>query len=311
MTRSEQIALTETWQGTHGLNRCLRVVGLAKSSWYASQQSQGEALSAADQWLKHQLVEIIGESPFYGWRKLTAEVRERTGQAINHKRVRRVLADQQLQLQRRVSTPPPSPVEEIFQAHHGALNRLAGRTFGLFALLSGDFTQLTYCQGHRKAWLAGWYDPAGCLPAGWAVGHSANTALALQAWHGVRDWYARWEHSLKGTVVHTDLDPVFRSYRWLHTLLCQDLVEVSYSERGAKDNPWIESLWSRLKAEVGQLVFDSDSLSEVTTVVNDYFDQYIYQRRHQSLQYQIPINVLMNHTKKGEAETQELVQVVL
>lgn len=311
MTRSEQLALTATWKGTHGLNRCLRVVGLAKSSWYAHQQAAEEAPSAADHWLKAQLLDIIGDFPYYGWRKLTAEVRERTGERINHKRVRRVLADQQLQLRRSVSAPPPSPVEEIVQTHRGALNRLAGRTFGLFELLSGDFTQLIYCQGRRKAWLAGWYDPAGCLPTGWAVGHAANTTLALHAWHGVRDWYARWEQPLAGTVVHTDLDTVFRSYRWLHTLLCQDQVEVSYSERGAKDNPWIESLWSRLKTEVGDLLLDCRSLHEVEQVVQDYVHQYRFQRRHQSLNQQIPIQVLTQHNENGEAASQELVQLVL
>lgn len=310
MTRSEQLALTETWKGTHGLNRCLRVVGLAKSSWYAAQQSEA-ALSAPDQWLKDQLIEVIGDFPQYGWRKLTAEVRERTGQQINHKRVRRVLADQQLQLHRSVSVPPPSPVAQILQAHRGALNRLAGRTFGLFALLSGDFTELQYSQGRRKAWLAGLYDPAGCLPAGWAVGRSANTTLALEAWQGVQDWYARWKHPLAGTVVHTDMDSVFRSYRWLHTLICHDQVEVSYSERGAKDNPWIESLWSRLKTEAGQLVFDCQSLSEVQQVVDDYFTHYLYQRRHQSLNQQIPIQVLTQYNENGETVPQELVELVL
>lgn len=82
--------MTEVWKGTHGLNRCLRVVGLAKSSWYGHLATDGKAPSEANQWLKDQLVEIIGDYPYYGWRKLTAEVRDRTGQPINHKRVRRV-----------------------------------------------------------------------------------------------------------------------------------------------------------------------------------------------------------------------------
>jgi putative transposase len=305
------VALTRTWKDSHGLNRCLRVVGLAKSSWYDHQRSQRHGLSAVDQWLKAQLVAILGESPAYGWRKLTAEVRARTGQPINHKRVRRVLADQQLQLQRRVSTPPSSPIDQIVHAHRGELNRLSGRTFGPFGLLSGDFTQLTSCQGRRRAWLAGFYDPASCLPVGWAVGRSANTALALEAWQRVQDWYARWEHPLDGVVVHTDQDTVFRSYRWLHQLLCGDHVEVSYSEHGAKDNPWIESLWSRLKAEVGQVLFESETLQELQDVVADYVDYYRHQRRHQSLDQQIPIEVLRNQNKNGALDAQVLAHIVL
>lgn len=311
MTRSEQIALTRTWKGSHGLNRCLRVVGLAKSSWYAHQRSQSKDRPEADQWLTEQLVAIISDYPYYGWRKLTAEVRARTAQKINHKRVRRVLADQQLQLQRSVSGPPPSPVEKILQGHQGELNRLSGRSFGPFELLSGDFTELRYRQGARKGWLAAFYDPAGRVPAGWAVGRSANTTLACRAWQQVRSWYGRWEKPLQASVVHTDQDTVFKSYRWLHQLLCQDQVEVSYSERGAKGNPWIESLWSRLKDEVGQLLYEAGSLNELQEVVNNYFTQYIHQRRHQSLNWHIPIEVLTNKTNNAETTNPELVQLVL
>lgn len=312
MTRSQQIALVARQRKRHGLNRCLRVVGLAKSSWYYRRSaSTGRRRSADERWLKDQLVAIIGEYPHYGWRKLTAEVRARTGRPINHKRVRRVLRQGRLQLRRSVSVPPPSPVDTILQTHRGELNRLKGRMFAPFGLLSGDFTELRWRQGRRKAWLAGFYDPASCLPVGWAVGRSANTCLALRAWKQVQAWYSPGEESLESVVVHTDQDTVFKSYRWLHQLLCEDRVEVSYSERGARDNPWIESLWSRLKAEAGQLLYDSPSLSALQDEVNSYFQHYIHQRRHQSLDWQIPINVLTNHNLNREASTQDRRQLVL
>ena len=105
-------------------------------------------------------------------------------------------------------------------------------------------------------------------------------------------------------MVHTDQDTVFRSYRWLHQLLCGDHVEVSYSERGAKDNPWIESLWSRLKAEVGQVLFESETLQELQERVDDYVEYYRHHRRHQSLDHRIPIEVLMNQNKNGAMDAQ-------
>jgi hypothetical protein len=112
-------------------------------------------------------------------------------------------------------------------------------------------------------------------------------------------------------VVHTDQDTVFKSYRWLHQLLRVDRVEVSYSERGARDNPWIESLWSRLKDEAGQVLYACGSLSDLQAEVNTYFQQYIHQRRHQSLNQQILINVLINQNRNGEATTQDQRQLVL
>ena len=288
-----------TWHRQYGLNRCLSLVGLAKSSWY-HHTSRRAGLSSRHQQIKDLLVDILAEFPEYGRRKLLPELRARLGRPLNHKPVRRVLQQADLQLLRSIKPPPPSPVRKILARHKGELNRLAGRQFGPFDLLSADFTQLVYRQGSRRAWLIGFYDPASCHPCGWAVGLSADTDLALEGWDRVRETYARWSRPLKGTVLHTDKDSVFRSYRWLHETLCRDRLEISFSERGAKDNPWIESLWSRLKAEHGQVLFDSPSLDRLGRLVDAYFDRYIHRRRHQSLGQRMPIEILNQQQTNGE-----------
>ena len=48
-------------------------------------------------------------------------------------------------------------------------------------------------------------------------------------------------------IIHHDLDSVYTSYRWLEAMLLDDEMRISYSENGAKGNPWIESLWGRTK----------------------------------------------------------------
>lgn len=304
--------LVATWKDDYGLNRCLEMVGLSKSSWYYHQARSSEpVLTSSDQHLKRLLLEIIQDHPGYGWRKLTPEVRHRTGQAINHKRIRRILNVADLYLYRTVVRAAPSGVDRILKSHTGDLNRLSGRTFGRFALLSADFTQVVYHQGTRRAWVVGFYDPVTCLPCGWAVGKSANTDQALEGWQQVRRTFAQWDHSLEEVTLHTDQDSVFTSYRWLHRVLCQDRVEVSFSERGAKDNPWIESLWSRLKAEAGQLLFDCDDLNELRRQVNEYFHAYIHTRRHQSLDQQIPVQLLKQHQTNGDHTSQHHRQLVL
>ncbi len=54
---------------------------------------------------------------------------------------------------------------------------------------------------------------------------------------------------VSGIVVHHDQDPVFTSYAWLRKLQIEDVVGISFSEHGARGNPWIESLWGRMKVE--------------------------------------------------------------
>jgi len=44
-----------------------------------------------------------------------------------------------------------------------------------------------------------------------------------------------------GMIVHHDRDSFYTRYRWLRRLLIEDKTVVSYCERWAKDNPWMES----------------------------------------------------------------------
>lgn len=301
--------LIQTWKDRQGLNRCLRLVGLPKSTWYARQKTSEEP-SAEEKQLREQLRVIIRAHPGYGWRKLQAELTDR-GETVNHKRLKRVLRQADLHLLRSVPRPGPSGAQQVLAAHKGQLNRLEGRRFGPFELLSGDFTELKWARGARKGWLGAFYDPAGRLPCGAAVGKSANTDLALEAWQKVRRWFNRHRKPLQGTVVHTDQDPVFKSYRWLGTLLHEDHLEVSFSERGAKDNPWIESLLSRLKEEVGDRIYQAPSINEVREVVNEYVVYYRTRRRHQSLDYQIPMELLTNQNDNNRHHPSDLQQLVL
>ena len=69
--------------------------------------------------------EIIEEHPprgsYYGYRRILPELEERTGKAVNHKRLRRLLSEHQLGLSRQASKHSPSPVQEILgeAAAHG------------------------------------------------------------------------------------------------------------------------------------------------------------------------------------------------
>ncbi len=57
----------------------------------------------------------------------------------------------------------------------------------------------------------------------------------------------------RGLIGAHDQDTVYTSYDWLRTLLIEQAV-VSYAERGARDNPWIESFWGHFKVENSSLL---------------------------------------------------------
>lgn len=55
---------------------------------------------------------------------------------------------------------------------------------------------------------------------------------------------------------------------------------LSYAERGAKDNPWIEAFWGRFETESGGLILDAETLEEVGTILGEQLDYYNRERRH-------------------------------
>lgn len=239
---------------------------------------------------------IIQEHPDYGYRRILPELRERTGRRINHKRLRRLLKGHELALPRCLPKRTPSPVREIVKEAAGSLNLVKGRRgAGCLEVFSTDFTEVPYAEGQRKAHLMAVVDIRSRYVLGWALGRSANTELAMRCWEAVRTRAGSQEISLSGCILHSDLDTVYTSYRWLRALLIDDGMRVSYSERGAKDNPWIEALWGRMKTEIGSKIDQAQTFSELEAVLAERFRYYNQRRRHSSLGMTPPLTYLTNH----------------
>lgn len=285
------------------MNRCLRATGLPKSTYYYRINHQGP--SKEDQQMMTHIREIIREHPDYGYRRILPELRERTGEQINHKRLRRLLSTRELGLPRCLPKAEPSPAREILKEASGQLT-LVEEYLGTdhepepLEVFSTDFTELAYAGGQRKAHLMAVIDVGSRCALGWAVGSSANRELALQCWEQVRARMSRLGQPLEGTMLHSDLASVYTSYAWLRALLLEDGLLVSYSERGAKDNPWIESLWGRMKTEIGSRIDQAQSFPELESVIDERFRYYNRERRHTQIGYVPPLNCLVNELEHPE-----------
>jgi transposase InsO family protein len=138
-------------------------------------------------------------------------------------------------LPRQVSKHNPSPVQEILGDAAGQLNLVAGLDPDPLEAFSTDFTELTYANGNRKAYLMAVVDLESKYVLGWAVGPSANRKLAMRCWEQVRERMASLDEKLDEKIIHHDLDSVYTSYRWLRSMLLDDGLRVSYSENGARE----------------------------------------------------------------------------
>lgn len=171
------------------------------------------------------------------YRRFLPELRERTGEIVNHKRLHRILSEYELALPRSLPTYKPSPVRRLLKEAAGSLNLTRGLDPGPLDVLVTDFTELVYNGGLSKAYLMAVVDLESRCVLGWALGTRANRELALCCWNEVRSQMAEFGCALEGRIIHHDQDSVYTSYQWLRAVLIEDGMRVSYSERGAKDNP--------------------------------------------------------------------------
>jgi putative transposase len=293
-----RIRLISAHRREFGLNACCRALGVRKSSFYWHTRTSKERQS--DREFKEHIRAIVQEHPGYGLRRIRAELVERMGRPVNRKRVRRLVGDLQLKLTRQLPRRRPSGIDRVLESFRGSLNLVKGRQFGPLEALSTDFTEIVYQNGAAKAHLMLYVDISSKLALGWAVGESPNTDLALASWSRAREELQAWGADVRRVVVHSDMDSVFRSYRYLGRLF-NDGVRVSFSERGARDNPWIESLWGRVKVELGSALTCSESFDELVRQIDGHMSYYNRQRRHSSLGYQTPAAALEEKLTKVSA----------
>lgn len=276
---------------------------MPKSTWYYRCRRKQEGQSQEEETIVSTIRDIIGEHPSYGYRRILPELRARTGLEVNHKRLRRLLRTHDLGLRRCLPATRPSAARRALSEHIGKLDlvkkRLAdGGSFDVLEAFSTDFTQLSYRSG--TAWLMAMVCIESRLVVGWAVGRSANRKLALRCWRRAKESLAKLGTGPVGLIVHHDQDSVYTSHSWLRTLLIENGASVSYSENGAKDNPWVESLWGRFKTENKSLIREAMSIAELTETVSDGFDYYNRDRRHSALQYQSPLAYLHHRINRED-----------
>lgn len=297
---AEKVALVSGAREAHGLAPALRAAGLSPSTWYYHTRTR-VAYDEKYAHLELPLKAIAEAHPEYGYRRVSAELRETYGHRVNRKVVARLQRLWDLPLRRTVTRPKPSAVRRAIDAAGPRANLLTGRPkaeIGPLEVFYTDFTELRYADGTRKAWLIPVLDHRTKYVAGFSVGERANSELALSAWLAAERAVVRLRGSLEGVVVHHDRDPVFTGYAWTRGLLSAE-VRLSYALAGPRDNPEMESFFGRFKVENRSLVLDAGSLEELAALVRDRINYYNRVRRHSSLGDRPPLRIIEDFYREG------------
>jgi len=151
LTLEKKLELVRKHRGKYGPNLRLRALEVPESSW---RRSQGRSkVSQEDEELKAKVLQVVGEYPACGYRRVKVELAARYGTVVNHKRLRRCLREWDLVLKREVLRPRPSGVRKILKEAKGKLNLIRGWGPDPFQVLCTDFTEIKYAGGTRKAYL--------------------------------------------------------------------------------------------------------------------------------------------------------------
>jgi putative transposase len=284
MMPEQKVSLVETTKDTFGLNRSLEAVDLAKSTWY---YHQNEKVDYEEKYadLRATLEEIAVAHPEYGLPRIMAELRDVYNCQVNHKVVERLLGLWDLGLLCGTHQRKPSGVQKAILEAGDRANLVAQMVeIDLFQVLYTDFTELVYANGRRKAILMPIIGHASKLACGWAVGESADTDLALQAWERAKAMLQKLTiSSLDGMIMHHDRDPVYTGYEWTAQLVLEDRLRLSYALRGAKDNPEMESFNGRFKTEGCSLFLEARTITDLIQIVDERMAYYNSERRHSSI----------------------------
>jgi transposase InsO family protein len=300
MSAEKKVELISSVKDEYGLAPALRALDLPRATWYYHEK-QKIPYEQKYAHVRPILEEVLREHPSYGIPRITPELRERHGRRINHKVIQELLHLWDLSMIRNAKKPRPSSIRRVILSAGDKANLVKGMTeIGLFEVSYTDFTEIHYANGYRKAYLMPIIGHACKMAYGWALGESADSELAVEAWNMAKETFGRLGITYKGMIMHHDQDSVYTGHMWTGQLLLKDKVRLSYALDGAKDNTEMESFNGRFKHEGNSLFLDAVDMEELRLVISRQMKYYNTKRRHSSLGYVSPMAYIRSMSSDGK-----------
>jgi putative transposase len=223
------------------------------------------------------LMRLIDEqytrTPFYGWPRMTAYLRQQ-GYAVNPKRVRRLLQRMGLQAiypKRHTSVATPGHKVYPYLLHKLAITRPN-------QVWSADITYLPMVHGFM--YLIAIIDWFSRYVLAWQLSNTLDGCFCVEAL-GQALAQGRPE------IFNTDQGAQFTAVAFTSCLEAAGVC-ISMDGRGrALDNVFVERLWRSVKYEHVYL-YAYETVAQLEQGLSDYFRFYNHERPHQSLAYQTP-----------------------
>jgi putative transposase len=259
--------------GKLAVKRQARLLGLSRSSVYY----RGRAVSARDLKLMRRIDELHLEAPFFGARKIAAQLR-REGQPVGRRHGRTLMRRMGIQaLYRRPRTSIPAREATIYP--YLLENVVIERPNQVWA---SDLTYLP--MAHGFLYLMAILDIASRKVLAWRLSNTMEAGFCLEALEEALNKFGPPE------IFNTDQGSQFTSEEWTTPLKAAG-VAISMDGKGRWiDNIFIERLWRSVKYEDVYLRAYASG-SEARSSLTQYFTFYNTRRVHESLGYATPDEV--------------------
>lgn len=275
LTRDERLALLERDNPELALATQADLLGLSRSSLYY----QPVPPSAEEVTVKHRIDEIYTECPFYGSRRIAAQL-EREGILVNRKCVQRHMREMG------IVGICPGPNLSKRNAEHRVYPYLLGTITASYPnhVWGVDITYVRLTGGWM--YLVAVLDWFSRYVVSWALDQTLAMPFVLDA-------VQRALALATPAIWNSDQGSHFTSPQYTQLLLAAN-VQISMDGKGrALDNIFTERLWRTVKYEDVYLK-DYARPRDARQGLAKYFEFYNNRRLHQSLDYQTPAEIYHN-----------------
>jgi transposase InsO family protein len=229
--------------------------------------------------LRDAMQRIALEFPSYGWRRVTAELKRR-GWAVNHKRVYRLMREDNLLCLRKRKFIVTSQSDHGFAVYPNLAAKLKPTSMNQLWVADITYIRLQL----EFVFLAVILDAFSRRAVGWALGRRLDTELTLSALHMAM----RQRQPLPGAVHHSDRGVQYAAHDYVAVLRSHGF-QISMSRRGNPyDNALCESFLKTLKYEQVHRE-DYRDYAEANTGIEHFLEKvYNEKRLHSALGYRPP-----------------------
>lgn len=260
------------------VNRATELLGVSRSGYYSWRNRLEYSNEGRDMGLRNEIQNIAIEFPRYGYRRITAALKN-LGYAVNHKKVLRLMREDNLLCVKKSFKPVTTDSNHSYRKYPNLIKDLelsrVNQVWG---------ADITYIRLQREyIYLAVIIDLFSRKCIGWELGRNLDAQLTLNALEKALE-----NRESDGLIHHSDQGVQYASKDYV-SCLEEHGVRISMSRKGNPyDNAFVESFIGTLKTEevyLNEYEKFSDALSNIGEFIEKIYNN---KRLHSSLGYTSP-----------------------